>query len=61
MKKTYNKHYISLLEKVIENGKSNEGMNVRAKFADGSPAYSTSIFGELLEYDTSEKIFHFLH
>ena len=60
MKKTYNKHYISLLEKVIENGKSNEGMNVRAKFADGSPAYSTSIFGELLEYDTSEKNIPFL-
>lgn len=44
-----------LLNKVLEEGVSNEGQIVRAKWQDGTPAYTKSIFGEVIHYDLSKE------
>lgn len=42
-----------LLTKVLTEGFSNEGQNVRARWQDGTPAYTKIIFGETIRYDLS--------
>lgn len=44
-----------LLKKILEEGVSNRGQEVRASWEDGTPAYTISIFGEMIRYDLSEE------
>ncbi|MFO1442983.1 thymidylate synthase [Bacillus sp. Bva_UNVM-123] len=43
------------INKILQFGKSDEGVNVRPKWEDGSPAYTLKVFGVLNEYDLEEE------
>lgn len=48
------KQYGELLEKVLLQGVSDKGMDVRTKWKDGTPAHSKSIIGHSFRFDNSE-------
>ena len=46
--------YEALVEEILLRGTWDTGMDVRAKWKDGSPAYSKSIIGHSLRFDNKE-------
>jgi thymidylate synthase len=46
--------YADQVRDIIENGYSDEGENVRPRWADGSPAYTRSIISKTLKFDGIE-------
>jgi thymidylate synthase len=48
------KQYLDLVRNIIENGYSDEGENVRPKWADGTPAYTKSLISCKMQFDNSE-------
>ncbi|WP_182006231.1 thymidylate synthase [Priestia aryabhattai] len=46
--------YNEVTKKIIEDGYSDENTNVRTVYADGTPAYTKSIFGIQVEFDGKE-------
>ena len=56
--------YNELIKKIKEEGKWDTGKDVRGVYADGSPAYTKSVFGVQIEFPkealpliTSKKVF----
>lgn len=49
------KIFKSMCQDILDNGYSTEGENVRAKWEDGSPAYTIKRFGVVNRYDLSEE------
>ncbi len=47
--------FIANIRDILENGISNEGMNVRPKWQDGTPAHTIKKFGIVNRYDLSEE------
>lgn len=47
----YDLIYKDLVQEILENGYWDTGENVRTVYADGSPAYTKSVFGLQLEFD----------
>lgn len=47
-------YYNELVEDIINNGYTNEGENIRPKWADGTPAYSKSVIGRSLRFNNME-------
>lgn len=45
----------SMCEDVLANGTSSEGQQIRAKWADGSPAHTTALFGVVNRFDLSKE------
>jgi thymidylate synthase len=48
------KQYLDLVRNIIEHGYSDEGENVRPKWADGTPAYTKSLISCKMQFDNSE-------
>lgn len=44
----------TVLEDIINNGYNNNGTETRTKYADGTPAYTSSIFGVQMRYNNGE-------
>ena len=49
------KLFVSMCEKILAEGFSTEGEAVRARWEDGSPAYTIKTFGVVNRYDLSEE------
>ena len=49
------KLFVDMCNKVLNEGYSTEGQDVRAHWADGSPAYTIKTFGVVNRYDLSEE------
>ncbi len=49
------KLFVSMCEKILTEGFSTEGEAVRARWEDGSPAYTIKTFGVVNRYDLSEE------
>lgn len=47
--------FISNIKHILENGVSSEGMNVRPRWEDGTPAHTISVFGVVNRYDLSKE------
>ena len=47
--------FISNVKNILENGVSSEGMNVRPRWEDGTPAHTISIFGVVNRYDLAKE------
>lgn len=47
--------FVSMCRDILENGFSTEGNNVRARWADGTPAHTIKNFGVVNRYDLSEE------
>ena len=47
--------YKATCRKILEEGFSDEGMNVRPKWEDGTPAYTRKIFGVVNRYNLAEE------
>lgn len=47
--------FISNIRNILENGVSSEGMNVRPRWEDGTPAHTLSVFGVVNRYDLSKE------
>lgn len=47
--------FVDMCRKVLEHGYSTEGQEVRARWEDGSPAYTVKTFGVVNRYDLSEE------
>lgn len=47
--------FVSMCRDILENGFSTEGNNVRARWADGTPAHTIKNFGVINRYDLSEE------
>jgi thymidylate synthase len=47
--------FIEMCKDILENGVSSKGENVRAKWADGTPAYTFKKFAMVNRYDLSEE------
>ena len=47
--------FVNMCEKILTEGFSTEGENVRARWEDGSPAYTIKTFGVVNRYDLSEE------
>ncbi len=47
--------FIANIRDILENGISDEGMNVRPKWQDGTPAHTIKKFGIINRYDLSEE------
>ncbi|MGN0709770.1 MAG: thymidylate synthase [Anaerovoracaceae bacterium] len=47
--------FVDMCRKVLEHGYSTEGQEVRARWEDGSPAYTIKTFGVVNRYDLSEE------
>jgi thymidylate synthase len=48
------KQYLDLVRNIIKHGYSDEGENVRPKWADGTPAYTKSLISCKMQFDNSE-------
>jgi thymidylate synthase len=46
--------YNKIAQEIIENGYSDQGLNVRTVYADGEPAYTKSLFGVQVKFQDSE-------
>ena len=49
------KLFVNMCEKILTEGFSTEGETVRARWEDGSPAYTIKTFGVVNRYDLSEE------
>ena len=49
------KVFIESIKNILENGVSSEGMNVRPRWEDGTPAHTISVFGVVNRYDLSKE------
>ncbi len=49
------KLFVNMCEKILREGFSTEGETVRARWEDGSPAYTIKTFGVVNRYDLSEE------
>ena len=49
------KLFVNMCEKILTEGYSTEGETVRARWEDGSPAYTIKTFGVVNRYDLSEE------
>ena len=49
------KLFVNMCEKILKDGFSTEGETVRARWEDGSPAYTIKTFGVVNRYDLSEE------
>lgn len=49
------KVFIENIKNILENGVSSEGMNVRPRWEDGTPAHTISVFGVVNRYDLSKE------
>ena len=47
--------FVNMCRKILDEGFSTEGQNVRARWEDGSPAYTIKTFGVVNRYDLSEE------
>ena len=47
--------FISNIEKILSEGVSDEGMNVRPRWQDGTPAHTLAIFGVVDRYDLKKE------
>lgn len=47
--------FIDNIKNILENGVSSEGMNVRPRWEDGTPAHTISVFGVVNRYDLSKE------
>ena len=47
--------FVNMCEKILKDGFSTEGETVRARWEDGSPAYTIKTFGVVNRYDLSEE------
>ena len=47
--------FIKMCRKILTEGYSDEGMNVRPRWEDGTPAHTKKIFGVVNRYDLSEE------
>ncbi len=47
--------FVAMCQDILENGVSSEGENVRARWADGTPAHTIKKFGVINRYDLSEE------
>ena len=47
--------FVNMCKKILTEGFSTEGANVRARWEDGSPAYTIKTFGVVNRYDLSEE------
>ena len=47
--------FISNIKNILENGVSSEGMNVRPRWEDGTPAHTLSVFGVVNRYNLAEE------
>ncbi|MBE6986358.1 MAG: thymidylate synthase [Ruminococcaceae bacterium] len=47
--------FIANIKNILENGVSSEGMNVRPRWEDGTPAHTISVFGVVNRYDLSKE------
>ena len=47
--------FISNIKNILENGVSSEGMNVRPRWEDGTPAHTLSVFGVVNRYDLAKE------
>jgi thymidylate synthase len=54
MMNSADKQYLDLVRNIIEHGYSDEGENVRPKWADGTPAYTKSLISCKMQFDNSE-------
>lgn len=48
--------FVKMCTDILEHGFSTEGKEVRARWADGSPAYTIKLFGIVNRYDLSEEM-----
>lgn len=49
------KIFVSMCQDILDNGMSTEGQEVRAKWEDGTPAYTIKKFGIINRYDLSKE------
>lgn len=49
------KLFVAMCRDILENGYSSEGMKVRAKWPDGTPAHTLKKFGVINRYDLAEE------
>ena len=47
--------FVNMCKKILEEGFSTEGATVRARWEDGSPAYTIQTFGVVTRYDLSQE------
>ena len=47
--------FVNMCQKILKEGFSTEGANVRARWEDGSPAYTIKTFGVVNRYDLQEE------
>lgn len=47
--------FVNMCQKILDEGFSTEGENVRARWEDGSPAYTVKTFGVVNRYDLQEE------
>lgn len=47
--------FVNMCEKILEEGFSSEGMQVRARWEDGTPAHTIKTFGVVNRYDLEEE------
>ncbi|NLO97746.1 MAG: thymidylate synthase, partial [Peptococcaceae bacterium] len=47
--------FISMCREILDNGFSSEGQQVRAKWADGTPAHTIKKFAVINRYDLAEE------
>ena len=47
--------FVNMCQKILDEGFSTEGANVRARWEDGSPAYTIKTFGVVNRYDLQEE------
>lgn len=50
----YDSIYADMVRDIVANGYSDEGMNVRPKWADGTPAHTLSLISKNITFDGSE-------
>lgn len=48
--------FVKMCSDILDHGFSTEGQEVRARWADGSPAYTIKLFGIVNRYDLSEEM-----
>ena len=47
--------FVNMCQKILDDGFSTEGQNVRARWEDGTPAYTVKTFGVVNRYDLQEE------
>ncbi|MBR4023719.1 MAG: thymidylate synthase, partial [Firmicutes bacterium] len=47
--------FVNMCQKILDEGFSTEGQNVRARWEDGTPAYTVKTFGVVNRYNLQEE------